>query len=47
MLADVRFEFERSRLLLMDPSVRDRCTFSGADAMLPRCRTDAWVPDQN
>lgn len=36
----VRFEFERSRLTELPVCVR--CIFKLDEAMLPRCRTEAW-----
>jgi hypothetical protein len=41
MLPDVRFEFDRTRVL--DPSVLVRCIFSVADVTLLRCLTDACI----
>jgi hypothetical protein len=36
----VRFELDRSRLAVL--SVRVRCIFKFEEAMLLRCRTEAW-----
>jgi hypothetical protein len=40
-VAVVRLELERSRVI--EPSVRVRCIFRVADAILPRCLTDAYI----
>jgi hypothetical protein len=40
-LPEVRFEFDRSLFAVL--SVRVRCIFRFDEAMLLRCRTDAWI----
>ena len=42
MLPDVRLEFDRS-LLTELPPVCVRCILRFDEAMLPRCRTDAYI----